>query len=68
MAGWLKPSMPGAGQCSSVVYASHDLGLAVPEGNLVSVKPDSPEDRKEFLPLGFIAVWAVSDGVPKGLR
>ena len=60
--------MPGAGQCSGVVHASHDRGLVASEGNLVCVKPDSPKDRKEFLPLGFIAVWAVSDGIPKGLR
>ena len=59
--------MPGAGYCSYVVYDSHGQGLVAQEGNLVSVKPDSPENRKEFLSLGFTAVWAASDGAPKGL-
>ena len=68
MAGWLEPSMPGASQCSGVVYDSHGRGLAAPESDLVFVKPHSPEDRKEFLPLGFTAVWAVPDGVQKGLH
>ena len=57
-----------AGQCSGIVYDSHGQGLAAPEVNLVSAKPDSPKNHKEFLPLGFTAEWTVSDGVPKGLR
>ena len=60
--------MLGAGQCSGVVYDSHGRGLAALKGDLISVKPDSPEDRKEFLTLDFTVVWAVSDEVPKGLR
>ena len=58
--------MPGAGQCSSIVYDSHGQGLAALEDDLVTVKPDSPKNRKEFLLLAFTAVWAVSDGVTKG--
>ena len=42
--------------------------LVALEGDLVSVKPDSREDPKEFLPLGLTMVWAALDGVPKGLR
>ena len=57
--------MPGASQCSGVIYDSYGRGLAALEGDLVFVKLDSPENRKEFLPLGFTVVWAVSDGVPK---
>ena len=60
--------MPSVGQCSGIVYDSHGRGLAAPEGDLVSVNPDSPEDRKEFLSLGFITVWDALDGVPNGLR
>ena len=48
--------MSGVGQCSGVVYDSHHRGLAAPEDNLVSVKPDSLEDRKELLLLGFTTV------------
>ena len=48
--------MPGASQCSGVIYDSYGRGLAAPEGDLVSVKPDSPEDRKKFLPIGFISI------------
>ena len=60
--------MPGTDQCSGVVYDSHGRGLAAREGDLVSVKPDSPEDCKEFLSLDFTAVYAALDGVSKGLR
>ena len=59
--------MPGVGQYSGIVYNSHGRGLADPEDDLVSMKPDSPENHKEFLPLGFTVEWAVSDGVPKRL-
>ena len=48
--------MLGADQCSGIVYDSHNRGLAAPKGDLVSVKLDSLEDRKEFLPLGFTTV------------
>ena len=60
--------MPGAGQCSGIVYDSHSRGLAVSKDDHVSVKLDSPKNHKEFLSLGFIAVWALSDRVPNGLR
>ena len=60
--------MLGSGKCSGIVYGSHGQGRAAPKGNLISVKPNSPEKHKEFLPLGFIVVWAVLDAVPKGLR
>ena len=60
--------MLGAGQCSGIIYDCHGQRLAAGEDYLVFVKPDSPENRKEFLPLGFTAKWAESDGVPKGLR
>ena len=50
--------MPGSSKHSSIVYDNHVRGRAVLEGNLVSVKPDSSEKCKEFLPLGFTAVWA----------
>ena len=57
--------MPGTGKWLSIVYDSHGRGQAAPKGNLVFVKP---KKRKEFLSLGFIVVWLVLDGVPKGLR
>ena len=60
--------MLSASQCSGVMYNSHGRGLVASEGDLVSMKPNSPKERKEFLSLGFTAVWAASDGVPKGLR
>ena len=60
--------MPGVGQCSGVVYDSHRRGLTALEDDLVSMKRDSLENRKEFLSLGFTVVWALLDGVPKGLR
>ena len=60
--------MPSSSQCLSIVYDSHGRGLAVPEDDLVSVKLDSPENCKEFLPLGFTTEWAVLDGVPKRLH
>ena len=60
--------MPGAGKRMGIVYNSHGRGWAALEGNLVSVKLDSLEKCKEFLPLGFTAVWAASDQVPKGLQ
>ena len=60
--------MPGAGHCSGVVYDSHGQGLVAPKGDLVSVKPNNPEDCKEFLLLGITVEWAASDGVPKGLH
>ena len=59
--------MPGAGQCLGIVYDSHGRGLAASKDDRVSVKRESPKNHKEFLSLGFIAVWAMSNGVPKGL-
>ena len=50
-----------------IVYDCHDRGLAAPENYLVSVKPDSLDNCKEFLSLGFTVEWAELNGVPKGL-
>ena len=66
--GMLEPAMPGAGKRSGIIYDSHGRGWVAPEGDLISVKPDSPEMCKEFLPFGFTAVWAAPDEVLKGLH
>ena len=62
--------MLNASKCwgMGIVYDSHGRGRAALEGNLISLKPDSPKKFKEFLPLGFTTVWVAPDGVPKGLR
>ena len=48
--------MPGADKCLGIIDDSHGQGQVAPGGDLVYVKPDSLEKRKEFLPLDFTSV------------
>ena len=60
--------MLGAGQYLCIVYDSHGRGLASSKGDFVSVKPNRPKECKEFLSLGFTAVWVAPDAVLKRLH
>ena len=60
--------MLGVDKRSDIVYDSHGRGRAALKSDIVSMKPNGLEKKKEFLPLGFKAVWAAPDEVPKGLH
>ena len=50
--------MTGASKRSGILYDSHGRGQAALKGDLIFVKPDSPEKLNEFLTLGFTEMWA----------